>query len=69
MHDGRFSSLEQVLAHYATGIQAGTARDNRLPVGGIGMTAQEQADIVAFLQTLSDTTLNADTRFGSPFIK
>jgi cytochrome c peroxidase len=69
MHDGRFSSLEQVLAHYATGIQAGPARDNRLPVGGIGMTAQEQADIVAFLQTLTDTTLNTDTRFGSPFIK
>jgi cytochrome c peroxidase len=69
MHDGRFSSLEQVLAHYATGIQAGPARDNRLPVGGIGMTAQEQADIVAFLQTLTDTTLNTDTRFSSPFIK
>ena len=69
MHDGRFSSLEQVLAHYATGIQAGPARDNRLPVGGIGMTAQEQADIVAFLQTLTDTTLNTDTRFSRPFIK
>ncbi len=67
MHDGRFSTLEQVLAHYASGIQAGTARDNRLPVGGIAMTTQEQADIVAFLKTLTDTTLNADTRFGSPF--
>ena len=69
MHDGRFSTLEQVLAHYATGIQAGPARDNRLPVGGIGMTAQEQADIVAFLHTLTDTTLNTDTRFANPFIK
>lgn len=67
MHDGRFSTLEQVLAHYTGGIQAGTARDNRLPVGGITMTADEQADIVAFLHTLTDTTLNADTRFGSPF--
>lgn len=67
MHDGRFSTLEQVLAHYASGIQAGPARDNRLPVGGIGMTAQEQADIVAFLKTLTDTTLNADSRFSSPF--
>jgi cytochrome c peroxidase len=57
------------LAHYATGIQAGPARDNRLPVGGIGMSAQEQADIVAFLQTLTDTTLNTDTRFSRPFIK
>lgn len=69
MHDGRFSSLEQVLTHYATGIQAGPARDNRLPVGGIPMTAQEQTDIVAFLKTLTDDTLNTDRRFGSPFIK
>jgi hypothetical protein len=38
-------------------------------VGGIAMTAQEQADIVAFLQTLTDTTLNTDVRFGSPFIR
>lgn len=69
MHDGRFSTLDQVLTHYASGIKAGTARDNRLPVGGIAMTAQEQADIVAFLQTLTDTTLNTDARFGNPFIK
>ena len=69
MHDGRFSSLDQVLTHYASGIKAGTARDNRLPIGGIAMTAQEQADIVAFLQTLTDTTLNTDARFGNPFIK
>jgi cytochrome c peroxidase len=67
MHDGRFSTLEQVLNHYATGIQAGTARDNRLPVGGIAMTLQEQADIVAFMKTLTDTSLNTDTRFSSPF--
>lgn len=69
MHDGRFSTLEQVLNHYATGIKAGTARDNRLPIGGIAMTSQEQADLVAFLQTLTDTTLNTDTRFSSPLIK
>lgn len=69
MHDGRFGTLAQVLRHYATGIQAGPARDNRLPVGGIRMTDQEQADIVAFLQTLTDSTLNTDTRFASPFIR
>jgi cytochrome c peroxidase len=69
MHDGRFSTLEEVLTHYATGIKAGPARDNRLPVGGIAMTAQEQADIVAFMKTLTDTTLNTDTRFANPFIK
>ena len=69
MHDGRFTTLEEVLTHYATGIQAGPARDNRLPVGGINMTAQEQADIVAFLKTLTDTSLNSDPRFSNPMIK
>ena len=69
MHDGRFSSLDQVLTHYASGIQAGAARDNRLPIGGIAMTAQEKADIAAFMQTLTDTTLNTDARFSNPFIK
>jgi cytochrome c peroxidase len=69
MHDGRFSTLNQVLTHYESGVQAGTARDNRLPVGGMAMTAQEQADIVAFLQTLTDTTLNTDIRFGNPFTR
>jgi cytochrome c peroxidase len=69
MHDGRFSSLDQVLTHYASGIQAGAARDNRLPIGGIAMTAQEKADIVAFMQTLTDNTLNTDARFSNPFIK
>jgi cytochrome c peroxidase len=69
MHDGRFSTLKEVLEHYATGIKQGDALDDRLPVGGIGITVQEQADIVAFLQTLTDTTLNTDTRFANPFIK
>lgn len=69
MHDGRFSTLDQVLTHYASGIKAGAVRDNRTPIGGIAMTAQEQADIVAFMLTLTDTSLNTDVRFGSPFIK
>lgn len=67
MHDGRFASLEQVVAHYAGGIQAGPALDNRLPAGGLGMTAQQQSDLVAFLRTLTDTTLTQDPRFSDPF--
>lgn len=69
MHDGRFSTLTQVINHYATGIQAGTARDNRLPIGGIPMTAQDQLDLIAFLNTLTDTALASDVRFTNPFIK
>jgi cytochrome c peroxidase len=70
MHDGRFSSLTQVLDHYATGIQDGPALDNRLKPGGVPgvpMTVAERADIVAFLMTLTDTTLLSDARFTDPF--
>lgn len=69
MHDGRFNTLDAVLTHYATGIQAGPAKDNRLPVGGLSLSPIEQADIVAFLGTLTDTALTADTRFSNPFIR
>jgi cytochrome c peroxidase len=70
MHDGRFSSLTQVLDHYATGIQDGPALDNRLKPGGVPgvpMTVAERADIVAFLMTLTDTALLSDARFTDPF--
>lgn len=70
MHDGRFSTLKEVLAHYATGIKQGPALDDRLRQPNvIRITEDEQADIVAFLHTLTDTTLNSDTRFANPFIK
>jgi cytochrome c peroxidase len=67
MHDGRFSSLEQVVAHYSSGIQPGTALDRRLPAGGLRMTAQLESDLVAFLRTLTDTALVQDARFSNPF--
>lgn len=57
MHDGRFATLEQVLNHYATGVQNTAALDPLLKQNGqvgIPMTAQEQQDIIAFLQTLTD---------------
>ena len=67
MHDGRFSTLAQVVEHYSSGIQAGPARDNRLPIGGLNLTATEKSDLVAFLNTLTDTTFIADPKFSNPF--
>ena len=55
------------MAHYATGIRGGPALDNRLPPGGLGLTAEQQSDLVAFLRTLTDTTLIQDARFANPF--
>lgn len=72
MHDGRFATLEQVVEHYASGIQGGPALDNRLrtPAGAplrLALTADDKAALVAFMRTLTDTTLATAARFTSPF--
>lgn len=72
MHDGRFASLEQVLAHYNNGIQPGPALDSRLRGAGGGvrtfaLSPPERAALVAFLRTLNDVELTTDPRFSDPF--
>lgn len=57
MHDGRFTTLEQVVEHYSTGVQRSPTLDPNLakhPEDGLHLTAQEKADLVAFLKTLTD---------------
>ena len=72
MHDGRFSTLEQVVVHYGNGVQAGPALDPRLqrPDGtprNLNLDAADQAALVAFLKTLTDQALLADPKFSTPF--
>jgi cytochrome c peroxidase len=67
MHDGRFQTLENVLNHYTTGVQNTANLDNLLVrsdgTRGISLSAQEQQDIIAFLQTLTDESFIRDPRF------
>lgn len=72
MHDGRFSTLEQVVEHYNSGVRDGPALDNRLRGNNnqprtLNLTEADKAALVAFLRTLSDTTLSTDPKFSSPF--
>jgi cytochrome c peroxidase len=65
MHDGRFRDLEQVLNHYATGVQDSPALDPLLKRNGqpgLQLTKQEQKDIVSFLYTLTDYDYINDRR-------
>jgi cytochrome c peroxidase len=75
MHDGRFTTLDQVVRHYSTGVMGGPNLDNRLRVPG-GMQplrlnlSQTQIDaLVAFMHTLTDETLRTDAKFSDPFIR
>jgi len=63
MHDGRFSTLDQCLNHYVSGIVISPTLDPLLN-SGIPLTVQEKSDIIAFLKTLTDTKFLTDSRFS-----
>ncbi len=57
MHDGRFATLEEVVAHYSSGVERSENLAPNLakhPAGGLGLSADDQAALVAFLKTLTD---------------
>jgi len=66
MHDGRFNTIDEVLEHYATGVQHTPNLDPLLASGGIPMTADDKAAIKAFLNTLNDEAFTKDVRFLEP---
>jgi cytochrome c peroxidase len=56
--------LQQVLKHYATG-NFYTNYDKSIEKN-IGLSNQDQADIIAFLKTLTDQQFLHDRRFADP---
>lgn len=77
MHDGSVETLEEVLDIYAAGGRlvedgplAGDGRANPHKsgfVGGFLMSESERADLVAFLESLTDDGFLSDPRFADPF--
>lgn len=61
MHDGRFSTLDEVINHYSKGLKHSPTIDplmKKVVQGGVGLSTQDRADLKAFLLTLSDYTFN-----------
>ncbi|HEY9178008.1 MAG TPA: cytochrome c peroxidase [Flavipsychrobacter sp.] len=57
MHDGRFNTLEEVLAHYADDVQQSPTLSPLLQKNGqpgLGLSSNEQQKIISFLHTLTD---------------
>lgn len=77
MHDGSVETLEEVLDIYAAGGRliedgplVGDGRTNPHKsgfVGGFAMSEGERADLVAFLESLTDDRFLSDPRFSDPF--
>lgn len=69
MHDGRFATLEEVVAHYNEGIQTSSTVDPALLATqetGLMLTDQDMEDLVAFLHTLTDINFTENPEFSAP---
>ncbi len=72
MHDGRFRTLNDVIAFYDAGVRANPDLDPRLRAGNgqplrLNLSAVERTALAAFLNTLTDVTFLQDPRLSSPF--
>ena len=72
MHDGRFTTLREVIEHYDSGVQdnpnlANRLRRNNGTVQRLNMTEAEKDSLIAFLETLTDEAFLNDQRFSDPF--
>ena len=59
MHDGRFSTIQEVLNHYSVGVIKSSYTDSLIlnnGTTGITLTENEKDALISFLQTLTDTT-------------
>jgi cytochrome c peroxidase len=67
MHDGRFSNLNEVLNFYNTGFHYTQNLDLNLQTAVKGrLSTQDMLDIIAFLNTLTDTEFTTNSSFSKP---
>lgn len=64
MHDGRFTSMDQVLEHYATLHLSDAAMDSRLE--NLVINEQDKDALKTFLETLTDYEFISDLRHSEP---
>ncbi|OUJ72421.1 cytochrome-c peroxidase [Hymenobacter crusticola] len=75
MHDGRFQTLEQVLDHYSDHVQLASPNidpnlldaTNSAFSNQLVLTTTQKKQLIAFLNTLTDSTFIQDARFSDPF--
>ena len=73
MHNGRFRNMENVINHYAGGIQNNSNLDPRLRPNGtavqqLNLQPGELQAIVAFMKTLTGKNVYTDKKWASPFL-
>ena len=66
MHDGRFKTLDEVLDHYNSGGK-NSPNKNAL-IYPLNLSETQKEDLIAFLMTLTDSTILKNEAFKKPFL-
>ncbi len=68
MHDGRFSTLEDVIDHYNSGGLPSSTVDPfmKYTTGGLALNSVQKNQLLAFLHTLTDTAFVSNPEFLDP---
>lgn len=69
MHDGRFSTLDEVIDFYSENVHNSAQISplmHHVMQGGVQLTPTEKADLKAFLFALTDTAFLNDSKFSKP---
>jgi cytochrome c peroxidase len=66
MHDGSLATLDAVLDHYAAGGRFPHPDKDPL-LRPFSLTPRQRSDLLAFLESLTDTELLDDPRFADPW--
>jgi cytochrome c peroxidase len=72
MHDGRFKTLEEVLHFYNEGVNSSVNIDTKMEHahnGGVHLDRIQTRQVIAFLQTMNDSSFVTNPAFGNPFLK
>lgn len=69
MHDGRFSTLMEVVEHYNSGVSSLAPNldpDMHIYEEGLQLSEQDKLDLVAFMESFTDTTFLNNEAFSPP---
>ena len=67
MHDGQFTTLEEVIDHYSEGIVENKWTGFFLPAGGFQFTQDEKTALLDFMNTFTDESFLTNEKWSDPF--
>lgn len=67
MHDGQFTTLEEVLDHYSDGVIENEWTDFFIPSGGFQFSQGETTALLDFMKTFTDESFLIEVKWSDPF--